>query len=29
MKRLGKFSGKVYEESEVASMTECGVCITD
>lgn len=29
MKRLGMFSGKVYEESEVKNMNECGVCITD
>ena len=29
MKRLGKFSGQIYEESEVKDMTECGVCITD
>jgi hypothetical protein len=27
--RLGKFSGKVYEESEASNMIECGVCITD
>ena len=29
MKRLGMFSGKVYEKSEVENMEECGLCITD
>lgn len=29
MKRLGKFTGKIYEESEVKSMNECGICISD
>lgn len=29
MKRLGKYSGRIYEESEVSTMEECGVCITD
>ena len=28
MKRLGKFTGKIYEENEVKNMGECGVCIT-
>jgi hypothetical protein len=29
MKRLGLFSGKIYEEDEVKGMNECGLCITD
>ena len=29
MKRLGKYSGKIYDESEVPGMTECGLMITD
>lgn len=29
MKRLGKYSGQVYEENEIYAMEECGVCITD
>lgn len=29
MKRLGKYSGRIYEENEVNTMEECGVCITD
>ena len=29
MKRLGKFSGTVYAESEVEYMNEGGVCISD
>ena len=29
MKRLGKYSGRIYEEDEISTMTECGVCITD
>lgn len=29
MKRLGKFTGRVYDENEVKGMKECGVCITD
>ena len=29
MKRLGKITGKIYEENEVKNMGECGVCITD
>lgn len=29
MKRLGKFTGRVYEENEVDNMEECGVCISD
>lgn len=29
MKRLGKYSGQIYEEKEVSTMEECGVCITD
>lgn len=29
MKRLGKYSGRIYEENEVHTMKECGVCITD
>lgn len=29
MKRLGKYSGKIYKEDEVSTMEECGVCITD
>ena len=29
MKRLGKFSGQIYEENEIKDMPECGVVITD
>ena len=29
MKRLGKYSGKVYEENEIQNMDECGTVITD
>lgn len=29
MKRLGKYSGKIYGKNEVQGMEECGVCITD
>lgn len=29
MKRLGKYSGKVYEENEIPNMEECGIIITD
>ena len=29
MKRLGKFTGIVYNDDEVKFMTECGVQITD
>ncbi len=29
MKRLGKFSGRMYEENEAEKMEECGVCISD
>ena len=29
MKRLGKFTGKIYEENEVKNIGECGICITD
>lgn len=29
MARLGKFSGKVYQENEYEQMEECVVCITD
>lgn len=29
MKRFGKYSGRIYEENEVYTMEECGVCITD
>lgn len=29
MKRLGKFTGKIYDESEIVNMGECGICITD
>lgn len=29
MKRLGKYSGKVYEEHEIQTMDECGTVITD
>lgn len=25
MKRLGKYSGRIYEENEVHTMKECGV----
>lgn len=28
MKRLGKYSGKVYEEHEIQNMDECGTVIT-
>ena len=27
--RLGKYSGRIYEENEVHAMEECGDCITD
>ena len=29
MKRIGKFSGKFYEESEVDTMKECGIVIPE
>ena len=29
MKRLGKLTGKIYEENEIHNMKECGICITD
>ena len=29
MKRLGKYSGNIYNEDEVSTMEECGVLITD
>jgi hypothetical protein len=29
MKRLGKFSGKIYAENEVKNMKECGVMLSD
>lgn len=29
MKRLGRYSGKIYSEEEVAKMQECGLIITD
>ena len=29
MKRLGKFSGHIYEGNDINNMEECGVCITD
>ena len=29
MKRLGKFSGKIYNEEEIKNMEECGLCISD
>lgn len=29
MKRLGLFSGRIYEEDEVKDMKECGMCITN
>ena len=29
MKRLGLFSGKIYNEDEVKTMNECGLCMTD
>lgn len=29
MKRLGKYTGKIYEENEVEQMQECGVCVSD
>lgn len=29
MKRLGKYSGKVYNSNEINSMDECGIMITD
>ena len=29
MARLGKYSGRIYEENEVKDMQECGICITD
>ena len=28
-KRLGKLTGKIYEENQIHDMKECGVCITD
>ena len=27
--RLGKYSGRIYEENEMHTMEECGVFITD
>lgn len=29
MKRLGKFSGKIYTEKEVLKMAECGIIVTE
>lgn len=29
MKRLGKYTGKIYTEDKIFNMEECGVCITD
>lgn len=29
MKRLGLYSGRIYEENEVENMEECGLCIAD
>lgn len=29
MKRLGKLTGRIYEENEIHDMEECGICITD
>lgn len=29
MKRLGKFSGKIYSEEEIKTMQECGYAISD
>ena len=29
MKRLGRYSGEIYSEEEVAKMQECGLIITD
>ena len=29
MKRLGKYSGKIYKDDEIKTMEECGICITD
>ena len=29
MKRLGKLTGKIYEENEVKNMGECCILITD
>lgn len=29
MKRLGKYSGKIYSEEEARTMEECGLIITD
>lgn len=29
MKRLGMFSGKIYDENEVSGMNECGECLTE
>ena len=29
MKRLGKFSGNIYDRDEVSTMKECGIMITD
>lgn len=29
MKRIGKYSGKFYNENEVNTMTECGVVVSE
>lgn len=29
MKRMGKFSGKVYSDEEIKTMPECGIQLTD
>lgn len=29
MQRLGKLSGRIYEENEIHDMEECGICITE
>ena len=29
MKRLGKLTGRIYEENEIHDMEECGTIITD
>ena len=29
MKRLGMYSGRIYEENEVENMKECGVMLSD
>ena len=29
MKRLGKLTGRIYEENKIHEMEECGICITD